>query len=216
MIKFEKVSETTYYNFLKKSENAFITEDQLDSMIDYLKNGLSLPKRSTKNSAGYDFYLPKSIVINPGEKIKIGSGIKVCLDQDKVLLVMPRSSIGIKKNIIIANTIGVIDSDYYNNEDNEGHILFVLKNIGEESVPLERGERIAQGIITKFYTTDDDTSKETRIGGIGSTNVSNENNTNERLIEKAEEHQKKIEGINKHIDEIGKSKKWNGNNHYKK
>lgn len=215
-MKFEKIEERFYHNFLLETESSLTTDDQFQSMIDYFKTDLLLPKRGTINSAGYDFYAPKTIILKPGEKRKIGSGIKVSLDSNKVLLTVPRSSIGIKRNIILANTIGVIDADYYSNEDNDGHIIFVLKNIGNETITIERNERFAQGIIVGYFTTEDDESSTKRTGGIGSTDEP----TKEIKNEAKENHEKltqKVENTNKYIDDIGHKKMdWKKNNHYKK
>lgn len=130
---------------------------------------LTIPMRSTKNSAGYDFFAPKNITIPSGETVIIKTGIKVHLDSDKVLMIVPRSSMGIKHGITLANTIGIIDSDYYSNPDNDGHIMIALFNNSPRDYEIKMRDKIAQGIITNFYVTKDDNCTEERTGGIGST-----------------------------------------------
>ena len=153
MNKFHKVSEST---FLKSSDSTAYEK-------------VVVPQRSTKSSAGYDITTPIRILINPGSKKLVPTGIKVELDSDKVLMIVPRSSIGIKKDLSLSNTVAVIDADYYNNPDNEGHIFISLRNVGEYPIGIEAGERIAQGIIMQYFTTDDDNASDDRSGGIGST-----------------------------------------------
>ena len=129
----------------------------------------TLPTRSTKNSAGYDFVAINDFQIKPGEIKKIPLGIKVQMNEDEVLFLIVRSSMGFKYNVRMTNQTGVIDSDYYNNEDNEGHIMIALLNYGKETVSLEKGERVAQGIFSKYLITNDDDATGIRTGGIGST-----------------------------------------------
>ena len=129
-----------------------------------------LPKRATVHSAGYDFYAVDSFTIKPGEIYKVQTGCKACLSADEVLMLYVRSSIGIKRNVRMCNQVGIVDADYYNNSDNEGHICVVLKNEGDKDFTLEKGEAFAQGIFMKYLLTDDDDTTTIRTGGIGSTN----------------------------------------------
>jgi len=128
-----------------------------------------LPLRSTKDSAGYDFYAVDRCVIKAHSSLKIASGVKARMNSDEVLYLYIRSSMAIKNNIILKNNVGVIDSDYYNNIDNEGNICFVLENCGDEDFLLEKGSRYAQGVFMKYLVTDNDNSANARNGGIGST-----------------------------------------------
>lgn len=129
-----------------------------------------LPARKTKGSAGYDFYLPYDVVLQPyGTSGVIPTGVKAKMGSNDVLLLYIRSSIGINKNVTLANSVGVIDSDYYNNPNNEGNIGLVLRNNGGKTVRFKKGERIMQGIFTKFYVTADDKADGNRKGGTGST-----------------------------------------------
>ncbi len=141
-----------------------------------LYGDLKTPKRGTKNSAGYDFFSPVDIEIMPGRTFMVPTGIKASMLEDEVLQLYIRSSLGIKKNIVLSNQVGIVDSDYYNNEKNEGHIFIGLRNIGKEPFILEKGMSFAQGVFTKFLKVSNEveTMKE-RIGGIGSTSEKTEN-----------------------------------------
>lgn len=129
-----------------------------------------LPKRSTKFSAGYDIALVEDFVILPGE-IKSGvTGIKAFMQNDEVLKIYARSSLARRYNLTLANNVGIIDSDYYNNSDNDGVIGIMLYNFGNEKVILKKGERVAQGIFEKYLTSPlEEEVKSSRNGGFGST-----------------------------------------------
>ena len=128
-----------------------------------------LPTRSDKYSAGYDFYLNKDVIIKPKEQIVISTGIKAFMMPDEVLILQVRSSIGIKKNLMLSNSLGIIDSSFYNNPANEGNIQCVLYNYGDKTQELKAGDRIVQGIFMKYLIADNDIFANTeRIGGIGS------------------------------------------------
>lgn len=137
---------------------------------------LVLPKRSTKYSAGYDFYSPISFTLNPGERKVIPTGIKVCMNDNEFLAIYVRSSLGFKWDIRMCNQVGIIDADYYVNSENEGHIFVCLKNEGNSAVTINKGDRFVQGIFTPYLITDDDTVTGIREGGIGSTNGGDDNN----------------------------------------
>jgi len=130
-----------------------------------------LPLRSTKGADGYDFYLPCDIVINPNESIVIWSDVKAYMLEDEMLNIFPRSSVSIKKHVRITNTVGIIDSDYYNNPKNDGNIGLALWNFDKKSQQFfKKGDGIAQGIFQKYLIADNCNSENCRIGGIGSTN----------------------------------------------
>ena len=135
-------------------------------------NNIRIPKRATVRSAGYDFYAPFSFELNSGNTMTIPTGIKVELDPDKVLLIAPRSSLGFKYRLQLDNTIGVIDSDYYNNNKNEGHIFIKVTNDSklDKTLKIKKGDAFAQGMIFQYFLTDDDNTDSVREGGIGSTN----------------------------------------------
>ena len=138
---------------------------------------LIIPKRNTKYAAGYDFYLPFDIEVNPGEIIKIPTGIKVMMNEDEFFGIYVRSSLGFKYNMRLCNQVGIIDYDYYNNIDNEGHMFVRLQNQGDKIVSLKKGERYVQGIFQKYYIVDNEEEiTNERIGGFGSTNKGDGNN----------------------------------------
>ncbi len=135
----------------------------------YEDKNVILPKRGSKYSAGYDFFSLEEYTLHPKEVHLFPTGVKAKMNEDEVLLLVVRSSIGIKKGLSLANQVGVIDSDYYGNEKNDGHILIALRNESEKEVTINKEERIAQGLFIHYLTTDDDKTEETRTGGIGST-----------------------------------------------
>ncbi len=129
-----------------------------------------LPKRETAKSAGYDFKVNETVTIKPEEIKLIGTGIKAYMQDDEVLYLYDRSSNPRKKGLVLINSVGVIDADYYNNEGNEGHIMAQMKNITDKPVTINYGERIMQGVFSKFMVVDNDNATGTRQGGFGSTN----------------------------------------------
>ena len=139
----------------------------------YKDKSINLPKRSTKNSAGYDIEAAEDIKLpvftNGCKPTLIPTGIKVCCEEDECVLLLNRSS-GPKKGLVLANSIGLIDSDYYNNESNEGELFFAFYNISDEILEIKKGDRIGQAVFTKFLITDDDNASGSRTGGFGSTN----------------------------------------------
>ena len=129
-----------------------------------------LPKRSTKYSAGYDFFALTDFSIMPGDVKKIPTGIKVNMENDDVLMLFVRSSMGFKYNIRMCNQVGILDSDYYNNPNNEGHIWVKLQNEGDQEYIVKKGDAICQGVFTKYLIVDNEEEiKNERLGGIGST-----------------------------------------------
>ena len=131
---------------------------------------IKLPKRGTKNSAGYDICTPVDILIpSHGFSEPIQTDIKAYMGEDEVLKIYPRSSIGFKKKLMLVNTTGIIDSDYYENPDNDGNIGFAFYNMSDVDVLIKAGERVLQGIFTKYLITEDDNADEVRTGGTGST-----------------------------------------------
>jgi dUTP pyrophosphatase len=128
-----------------------------------------IPQRQTVDSAGYDLSAYERVVIEPKTIQLVPTGLKVQLEKDEVLLVYPRSSLGIKKGLMMSNSVGVIDKDYYNNDNNEGHIMVPLYNFKDEPVVVEKFERIAQGLFQTFLkTSNDQPVSQTRQGGFGS------------------------------------------------
>ena len=159
--KFEKVSLSQFKNDLKDCLNIEATNDIYEEII--------LPKRATKGSAGYDFVCPIDITIKPNQMLKIPSGIRCFIENTYVLNIYPRSSLGFKYQMMLANTTGIIDSDYYGAK-NEGHIIIAVVNKGDKDIVLKKGERFVQGIFFKFYTVDEEEIETKRMGGFGSSN----------------------------------------------
>lgn len=156
--KFEKVSFEQY------KKDCLFNND-----VENIYNDLLLPKRATKYSAGYDFYLPYDISLKPGETILIPTGIRVKIDFNWVLKCYPRSSLGFKYRLQLDNTVGIIDADYYNSP-NEGHIFVKLTNHSNLDVCLTKKSAFMQGIFIQYGITIDDDVTNERVGGIGSTN----------------------------------------------
>ena len=154
MRKFEKIS--------KKQFDKDVEFGNYDSII--------LPNRKTIDSAGYDFIAFEDILIKKNEVVKIPTGVKLRLNSGEFLLMCVRSSMGFKYNVRLCNQIGIIDKDYYNNTDNEGHIWVCLQNQGNLDYLIKKGDSFAQGIILQYNTCDNDDVKNPRIGGLGSTN----------------------------------------------
>ncbi len=155
MRKFEVISYNTFIN-----EN--IDSNLYDKVI--------LPKRSTKKSAGYDIRSLEHYILKKGESKIFNTGIKVSMNDDEVLYIYPRSSYGFKYNVCLANSVGVIDSDYYNNKENEGHIRIKLINLGNDDLEININDKIAQCVFMKYLCVDNEEEIESiRTGGIGST-----------------------------------------------
>lgn len=133
---------------------------------------VKLPSRADIGSAGYDFYSPCDFEILPGETKIIPMDVKAYMLPDEVLYLYVRSSMGIKKNIVLANQTGVVDSSYYNNPDNDGNICTALRNMGIAPYQVRKGDKIMQGVFSKYLLADDDKPvSQQRLGGIGSTGV---------------------------------------------
>ncbi len=142
--KFEKVSPEQFKaDFGENSEAVY--------------NEIKLPRRATTGSAGYDFFSTVSFTLEPGEEIKIPTGIRVRIDDGWVLKIYPRSGLGFKFRLQLNNTVGIIDSDYYNSS-NQGHIFIKLTNDGKsgKAVSIKQGEAFAQGIFIEYGITVDD------------------------------------------------------------
>ncbi len=134
---------------------------------------INLPVRKTKYSAGYDVEAAEDCIIPSFKKgmkpTLIKTGIKAYMQDDEVLILANRSSNPGKKGLILANSIGVVDKDYYGNEDNDGHIMFAFFNI-KEDIEIKKGDCIGQAIFQKYLITDNDIAEGKREGGFGSTN----------------------------------------------
>lgn len=157
---------------------------------------INLPERATKHAAGYDFEAANDVVIpsifksgiatalkvalnkeealldeellNQVKPTLVGTGVKAYMGEDEFLQLCNRSSNPLKNFLLLGNGVGIIDSDYYNNENNEGHIMFQFINFGLKDLTIKKGERIGQGIFLPFLKADGDESEKTRTGGFGS------------------------------------------------
>lgn len=165
--KFEKVSRE---QFQSDWMEAFLDtpRDRLTEIYD----GIRLPGRATSGSAGYDFFTPVPLTLEPGRTVKVPTGIRVCIEEGWVLQIFPRSSLGFKYRLQLDNTVGIIDSDYYY-ADNEGHIFIKLTNDsnGDRTLKLQAGTGFAQGIFLPYGITVDDSCRGLRSGGLGSTDA---------------------------------------------
>ena len=128
-----------------------------------------LPARSTKHAAGYDFYNFEEVSIGPGEIKYVRTGIKSSFPEEVALLLLNRSSNPKKKGLELANGVGLVDADYYNNPDNEGEIAFAFRNITDTPVTISIGEKLGQGMFVPFFIASDDNAENERTGGFGST-----------------------------------------------
>ena len=135
---------------------------------------INLPERKTKYSAGYDIEAAEDVVIPSFKKgtkpTLVKTGIKAYMGDNEYLMLANRSSNPKKKGLILANSVGIIDKDYYGNEDNDGHIMFAFYNIKEEDIEIKKGEAIGQAIFMPFLVADNDNAQGVRTGGFGSTN----------------------------------------------
>lgn len=163
--------------FKKVARFEFVSYDNFKANFDLdleeikrIYNNLKKPKRATVGSAGYDFYLPFDIELKPGETIKIPTGIRCYIEPNYVLKMYPRSGLGFKYRLQLNNTVGIIDSDYYNS-DNEGHIFAKITNDSNEGkvLSLKEGDAFMQGIFVEYGITFDDDTTGIRNGGFGST-----------------------------------------------
>ncbi len=160
--KFEKVSIEQF----KKDYVVLFGDETVQNMYE----DILLPRRATSGSAGYDFRIPFKLTVKPQESIIVPTGIRCKMNEDLVLQIFPRSGLGFKYRIQLDNTVGIIDSDYYNAK-NEGHIMIKISNLSldNKTLTLNKGDAFAQGVFLKYYKTVDDDTDATRVGGMGST-----------------------------------------------
>ena len=168
----------TYPNTYPKPQTAigYTNDYNKFEYVSWSKGEFSLPQRATEGSAGYDFFSPVDTVIYPNETKEFSLEVKCRIKIGEFLMIPPRSSLGFKNDnhVALTNTIGIIDSDYYNNENNEGEIRLRLHNFGNSPFVIKKGMALVQGIFIKFDTTiDDDPRDRVRIGGLGSTDKIN-------------------------------------------
>lgn len=187
----QKVMFDREYVILEDRDNWYWTEEMFEPVVrnfefverikencindnGVLKNDygmVKLPERSTANSAGYDFYNPETVVLEPGKIAYVKTGVKVYMKNGEMLMLCNRSSNPKKKGLVLVNGVGIVDADYADNEENEGEIAFAFMNITKEPVVIEAGDKLGQGIFVKYGITDDDAASGERVGGFGSTGV---------------------------------------------
>ena len=168
-----------YDKYNKKGENDMrkfeYVKRELSYGVETLHPNFNLPIRKTKKSAGYDFECIETITIPPykiGDKpVLVPTGVKCKMQDDEFLMLVNRSSNPKKKNLVIPNSMGIIDADYYGNPDNDGEMMFAFYNLGNEPVTIEKGYALGQGIFMKYGITDNDNAEGERVGGWGSTNA---------------------------------------------
>lgn len=170
---FEKVSHKQFTrDWLDKFPVSEAEKDipalEIVEKISDIYDSVILPKRGTKGSAAYDLFLPITIQLKPGTSVFVPTGIRSRINEGWCLLIMPRSGQGIKFKLRLANTIGLIDSDYYNSS-NEGHIMVKIENEGDKNLTVEYGKACAQMLFVPYGITVDDNVEEERDGGFGST-----------------------------------------------
>ncbi len=163
--KFEKVSPSRF-----STDWADTFSGESAEKILKIYEEIRMPERATVGSAGYDFYSPLDFVLEPGQTIKIPTGIRAKIEDGWVLMIFPRSGLGFKFRIQLNNTVGIIDSDYYGS-DNEGHIFIKITNDSNEgkTLSLKKGDGFAQGVFLPYGVTSDDEAAALRNGGFGST-----------------------------------------------
>lgn len=142
---------------------------RFEVISEYREAGINLPRRKTKWSAGYDLEAATEVTIEAGEMALVPTGLKAYMEQDEVLMVFIRSSLAVKQGLMLANGTGIIDADYVDNPDNEGHIQLAVRNLSPIAVTIKKGQAVAQGIFLKYLLTDDDAPGQKRLGGFGST-----------------------------------------------
>ena len=174
--RFEKLSEGTYKKILENFQESYTNFGLLvPSFVKY--QDIQIPKRKTQGSAGFDICLTQDIKLFPGSSVIVPTFIRCYIEDGWLLQLYPRSGLGFKYNMKLANTVGIVDGDYYGSKtdgnDNEGHIMIKILNGGDKTIELSMNDRFCQAIFTPYgITYDDDVyAKEIRSGGIGSTNL---------------------------------------------
>lgn len=165
MQRIAKFSKVSWEQFVKDWREEFYTDDETTRKI-YC--GIDVPKRATKGSAGYDFFAPIEFALEPGETIKIPTGIRCEMNEGWVMMGFPRSGLGCKYRMRLSNTVCILDEDYFYS-DNEGHIFIKVVNEGDKTMTVKAGDGFAQGIFIQYGITEDDNATNKRNGGFGST-----------------------------------------------
>ena len=169
MQRIAKFSKVSWEQFVKDWKDEFVSVD--DEIIRKIYCGIDVPKRATKGSAGYDFFSPIGFTLEPGETIKMPTGIRCEMDEGWVMMGFPRSGLGFKYRMRLSNTVCILDEDYFYS-DNEGHIFIKVVNEGDKTMTVKAGNGFAQGIFLQYGITEDDNATDKRNGGFGSTTKS--------------------------------------------
>ena len=168
--KFEKVNfeqfKTDWLKFFDKNDPT--SSSSSESVMRELYDKIELPVRASGGSGGYDLYSPLSFRLDPGDDIMIPTGIRIQIDEGWCFVIIPRSGIGNKYYVRIAGTVGLIDNDYYYSKENTGHCYIKIRNEGDKTLYVSRGDRICQGVFLEFGITYDDDVTAVRDGGFGS------------------------------------------------
>lgn len=169
-MKFKKVSLEQFVKDYIKANNIYSPDIDDDMLLDIreIYSKIKLPERATKESAGYDFFIPYTVEFHHRKDVTIPTGIRFQCDSDKYLMLVPRSGLGFKYSHRLCNTCGTVDADYYSSS-NEGHIM--AKFTCSEPFTLEQGKAMMQGIILPYFKVEDDTADKERDGGFGSTGM---------------------------------------------
>ena len=162
-----KLDMKTVAKFEKVSREQWEKDNKNVALFD-VYDDIKLPKRATKGSAGYDFFSPITFELQPHSEILFKTGIRCRIDNGYVLKIYPRSGLGFKYGLRLANTVGIIDSDYYNAK-NEGHIACKLYNPSDKPILIEAGDAFAQGVFVEYFLAEEDEVTTERVGGFGST-----------------------------------------------
>ena len=164
---FERVSITT---FSGACADLTVCGDFLDTAKAFEQ--IKLPVRATQGSAGYDFFLPFPLTVAPGESCSVPTGVRVRIQTGWVLMIYPKSGLGFRYRLQLDNTVGIVDTDYYEAE-NEGHIIIRITNDSKsgKTLSLDAGKAFAQGVFVAFGITYGDAARGERSGGFGSTGV---------------------------------------------
>lgn len=165
---FFKVSKERYLQDNTPASELGFTEEESEKMYEEIR----LPQRATAGSAGYDFRAPFSFLLDPGQTMIIPTGIRCKIKDGWFLSIYPRSGLGFKYREMLANTVGIVDSDYYGS-DNEGHIFIKIVNASTERkrLVIHAGDAFAQGVFVQYGVTESDDVQTVRNGGMGSTGV---------------------------------------------
>lgn len=203
-MKFEKISTEAYKAYLEENRNAVTSNSQIALLVKYFEEKMPVPVRSTGASAGYDFVAPITVLVPAHGSAKVPTGIKVKLDKDKFLAMYIRSGYATKRGLELMNQVSVIDSDYYGNPSNEGHIVEFIKNNSGKPVIIEQGSRFCQGVIQQYFVVEGDEAGvgKSRNGGFGSTG----DKVEVKEVEKETSHPSTAEGkepeLDKHEEDI--------------